>query len=51
MGTAVAAECDLKSRAFRGEINRVELKLGEDDHGLLLDPEAVVRVAMALGSH
>jgi arylsulfatase A-like enzyme len=38
-GTAVAPECDTKNSAFTGTINWVELKLGEDDHSHLLDPE------------
>jgi arylsulfatase A-like enzyme len=46
MGTAVAPECDAKSSAFTGTINWVELKLGEDDHSHLLDPEEHVSMLM-----
>jgi arylsulfatase A-like enzyme len=45
-GTAVAAECDPKSSAFTGTINWVELKLGQDDHSHLLDPEEHLNVLM-----
>jgi hypothetical protein len=38
-GTAVAPECDVKSSAFTGQINWVQLKVGDDDHSHLLDPE------------
>jgi arylsulfatase A-like enzyme len=46
-GTAVAPECDTQSSEFTGEINWVELKVGEDDHGHLVDPEEYVKVLMA----
>ena len=46
-GTAVAAECDVRSSGFTGEINWVELKLGEDEHSHLIDEEEHVRVMMA----
>ena len=46
-GTAVAAECDVRSSAFNGEINWVELKLGDDEHSHLIDEEEHVRVMMA----
>jgi arylsulfatase len=45
-GTAVAPECDVKSSAFTGEINWVELKVGEDDHSHLLDPEEHINLLM-----
>jgi arylsulfatase A-like enzyme len=45
-GTAVAAECDVKSSTFTGTINWVELKTGEDDHSHLLDPEEHINVLM-----
>jgi arylsulfatase A-like enzyme len=46
-GTAVAPECDAQSSEFSGEINWVELKVGEDDHGHLVDPEEYTKVLMA----
>jgi arylsulfatase A-like enzyme len=45
-GTAVASECDVKNSAFTGEINWVELKVGEDDHSHLLDPEDHINMLM-----
>jgi arylsulfatase len=45
-GTPVAAECNAKSSAFTGEINWVELKVGDDDHTHLLDPDDHVRMLM-----
>jgi len=46
-GTAVAPECDVQSSEFTGEINWVELKIGEDDHGHLVDPEEYAKVLIA----
>jgi hypothetical protein len=46
-GTAVAPECDVQGSEFSGEINWVELKVGEDDHGHLVDPEEYIKVLMA----
>jgi arylsulfatase len=46
-GTAVAPECDVESSAFTGEIDWVELKVGDDDHGHLVDPEALIHVLMS----
>jgi len=43
-GTAVAPECDVQSSAFTGEIEWVELKVGDDDHGHLVDPEDLIHV-------
>ena len=37
----------MRSSGFTGEINWVELKLGEDDHSHLIDEEEHVRVMMA----
>jgi arylsulfatase A-like enzyme len=45
-GTAVAPECDVKRSAFTGEIKWVELKLGDDDHSHLLDPEEHINMLM-----
>ena len=45
-GTAVAPDCDVESSAFTGEINWVELKVGEDDHSHLLDPEEHINMLM-----
>ena len=46
-GTAVAPECDVESSAFTGEIDWVELKVGDDDHGHLVDPEDLIHVLMS----
>jgi arylsulfatase len=46
-GTAVAPECDTQSSEFSGEINWVELKVGEDDHSHLVDPEEHIKVLIA----
>jgi arylsulfatase len=45
-GTTVAPECDVKSSNFTGTINWVELKVGEDDHSHMLDPEEHVNMLM-----
>jgi arylsulfatase A-like enzyme len=45
--TAVAPECDVHSSEFSGEINWVELKVGEDDNGHLVDPEDYIKVLIA----
>jgi hypothetical protein len=47
LGTAVAPECDVQSSGFTGEINWVELKVGEDDQGHLVDPEEYIKVLIA----
>jgi arylsulfatase A-like enzyme len=46
MGTTVAPDIDVDSSSFTGEINWVELKLGDDDHSHMLDPEEHTRVLM-----
>jgi hypothetical protein len=46
-GTAVAAECNVETRAFTGQINWVELKVGGDDHTHLIDPGEHISVLMA----
>jgi hypothetical protein len=46
-GTAVAPECDTQSSEFSGEINWVELKVGEDDNGHLVNPEEYAKVLIA----
>jgi hypothetical protein len=43
---AVAPDCSPKSSAFTGEINWVELEVGDDDHSHMLDPEEHTRVLM-----
>ncbi len=45
-GTAVASESDVESSAFTGEINWVELKIGDDDHSHLVDPEEHIHMLM-----
>jgi hypothetical protein len=46
-GTTVAAEYDVEASAFTGQLNWVELKVGQDDHTHLLDPEEHINVLMA----
>jgi arylsulfatase len=46
-GTTVAAELDVDTSAFTGQINWVELKVGGDDHTHLIDPEDHIHVLMA----
>jgi hypothetical protein len=46
-GTTVAAEYDVEGSAFTGQINWVELKLGQDDHTHMIDPEEHIQVLMA----
>jgi arylsulfatase len=45
-GTTVAAEYDVETSEFSGEINWVELKVGDDDHSHMVDPEHIVHVLM-----
>jgi hypothetical protein len=45
-GTAVAPDCQGES-VFTGEINWVELKLGDDDHSHLIDPAEHVNILMS----
>jgi hypothetical protein len=37
----------VEASVFTGEINWVELKVGDDDHTHLLDPEEHIQVLMA----
>jgi hypothetical protein len=37
----------VESSEFSGEINWVELKVGEDDHSHLVDPEEHINVLIA----
>jgi hypothetical protein len=37
----------VKSSAFTGQINRVELKVGEGERSYLIDPEQHFKVMMA----
>jgi arylsulfatase A-like enzyme len=46
-GTPVAPEYSVEGSAFTGQINWVELKVGDDDHSHLLDPEEHINVLMA----
>jgi arylsulfatase A-like enzyme len=46
-GTTVAAEYEVEDSAFTGQINWVELKVGQDDHTHLLDPAEHIQVLMA----
>jgi hypothetical protein len=45
-GTAVAPECDVKSSEFSGEIDWIELKVGDDDHSHMVDPEDLIHMVM-----
>ena len=46
-GTAVAPGCDVEGSVFTGQINWVELKVGDDDHSHLIEPEEHLQVLMA----
>jgi arylsulfatase A-like enzyme len=46
-GTTVAPELDVTSSAFTGQINWVELKVGEGDTSHQVDPEQHINVLMA----
>ena len=46
-GTVVAPEGDVEGSVFTGQINWVELKVGDDDHSHLIDPEEHLQVLMA----
>jgi hypothetical protein len=46
-GTTVAPDYDVEASTFTGQINWVELKVGQDDHTHLLDPEDHINVLMA----
>jgi hypothetical protein len=46
-GTAVAAECDVEGSVFTGQINWVELKVGDDDHTHMVDPQDHIHLLMA----
>jgi arylsulfatase len=46
-GTAVAPECDVEGSVFTGQVNWVQLKVGDDDHSHLIDPEEHLQVLMA----
>jgi hypothetical protein len=37
----------VESSAFTGEIDWVELKIGDDDHSHLVDPEDLIHVLMS----
>ena len=46
-GTAVAPDCTIEDSTFTGEINWIELKVGDDDHSHLVGPEDHVHILMA----
>jgi arylsulfatase A-like enzyme len=46
-GTTVTPDYTSAGSRFTGKIHWVRIDLGDDDHGHLVDPEEVVRVAMA----
>ena len=45
-GTAVAPDCDVENSRFTGELHWVQLKVGDDDHSHLIDPEDLLHVIM-----
>jgi arylsulfatase len=45
-GTAVAPDCDVENSRFTGELLWVQLKVGDDDHSHLIDPEDLLHVIM-----
>ncbi len=45
-GTTVAPDYGVESSEFTGEINWVELKVGDDDHSHMVDPEDLIHVLM-----
>ena len=44
-GTAVAPECDVKRSEFSGEIDWIELKVG-DEHSNMVDPEDLIHMVI-----
>jgi hypothetical protein len=46
-GTPVAAEYDVEASVFTGQINWVELKIGQDDHTHMVDPQDHIHVLMS----
>jgi arylsulfatase A-like enzyme len=46
-GTAVAPEYDVEASTFTGQINWVELKVGDDDHTHMVDPQDHIHLLMA----
>jgi arylsulfatase A-like enzyme len=46
-GTTVAPEYDVEGSVFTGQINWVELKVGDDDHSHMVDPQDHLQVLMA----
>ena len=45
-GTAVAPDCDVENSRFTGQLHWVQLKVGDDDHSHLIDPEDLLHVIM-----
>jgi arylsulfatase len=45
-GTAVAPDCDVETSSFTGELHWVQLKVGDDDHNHLINPEDLLHVIM-----
>jgi hypothetical protein len=46
-GTPVAAEYDVEASVFTGQINWVELKIGQDDHTHMVDPQDHIHLLMS----
>jgi Sulfatase len=46
-GTAVSPDCTIEDSTFTGGISWIELRVGDDDHSHLVDPEEHVHILMA----
>jgi hypothetical protein len=46
-GTTVATDYDVDASGFTGQLNWVELKIGQDDHSHMVDPQNYIHVLMA----
>jgi hypothetical protein len=46
-GTTVTPDYNVDTSEFTGEIKWVELKVGDDDHGHMVDPEDLIHVMMS----
>jgi hypothetical protein len=46
-GTPVSKDYTVETSRFNGKLNWVQIDLGEDDHGHMIDPEHVIHIAMS----
>jgi hypothetical protein len=46
-GSAVSPDYDARENEFNGEVNWVQIELGQDDHGHMISPEDRFNMAMA----